>query len=225
MPNSKKRALCISDSLGLPRDGVDYDQTWYSQLKSINQTFEFIPLFRRNETTNCLATENYKEYLLWYTPNLVVLQLGICDCAPRYIRVSSLLYKIVYRLPSCLKSIFWKLYKCTHKRTIKNADVPPLLFEQNIDNYCQACQEYGLEQLVIIKIATPTQAMVASNPTIIEAIKLYNAILQDIAQKYQFCVVVNPLNEPSNSNYVSDGYHPNGYGNRLVAMSINAVII
>lgn len=224
MSSSKQRVLCISDSLGLPRDGVDYADTWFAQLKALNSDCDFIAIFKRNETTHCLSSANYKEYLWWYKPQSVVLQLGICDCAPRYMRASSLLYKLVYRLPSKLKSLFWKCYKKTHKRSINNADVTPNLFEQHVENYCKSCDDYGLERLIIVKIATPAKSMVNANPTIMEAIELYNGIYDKVAQKYTFCTIVNPLYEPAPDHYVADGYHPNTKGNKLVAEALNSIL-
>lgn len=217
----KKKILCISDSLGLPRPLVDYEHTWFYMLKSKLVDYELIPYFRRGATTDSLADSNYGETLFYYNPDIIVLQLGICDCSPRYMKRNSLLHKIIIRLPSFLQNPFWKIYKKIFQRNLKRADVTPDRFQCNITNYFDKCQDSGIEKLIIVKIATPAPAMMDRNKTVMEAVDIYNSIYEKVASNYSFIEIINPLSI-SNDDLYTDGYHPNLKGNMLITSTLHS---
>lgn len=217
-----KRVLCISDSLGLPRSGVDYARTWFSILQKKIPVADFISVFRRNGTTEMLASSgDYGDSLWFFAPQIIILQLGICDCAPRYIRTTSLLYRLLYRFPSGLSGIIWKWIKLVRKRSLNCTDVPLGRFRQNLVNYIEQCVKADICRIIIIKIAVPGKAMIKENPEILQAIKLYNDVYDQLAKEYPSLItVVDPLSEGNDLQYVEDGYHPNGCGNAIVAETL-----
>lgn len=217
---NRRRVLCISDSVALPRPGVSYEDTWIARLGDNLPEFDFIPIFRRSTTTDMLAGGgDYGDFLLFYTPEQVIIQLGICDCSPRYIRTTSLLYKLVQRLPNNLKTIFWSTYKTFIKRSAKRTDVSIERFSQNIRSYLDKCIEANVQRVIIIKIATPGSTMIASNPLVVKNVNSYNSIYEKIGSEYDFAEVINPLSVSDDSNYV-DGYHPCDKGNALVSTAL-----
>lgn len=215
----RKRVLCISDSLGLPRPGVRYQDTWLSMLSGVLSEIDFIALFRRNGTTDMLSDWDYGECLLFYRPNQVVLQLGICDCSPRYLRTTSIVYRILNKLPQLFSSIAWRFIKLFVGRSAKRTDVSQKRFADNIKAYLDRCVESGVERVVIILIATPAPKMTTSNPKVVENVNLYNSIYRDIAQRYAFVELINPLSIADDSFYV-DGYHPCAKGNTVIYESL-----
>ena len=77
----------------MPRPGVDYEDTWVYKLIEALPEFEFIDKTKRASTSERLVTEggdNINPYgadlLEHYMPDIVVMQIGIVDCAPRYIK-------------------------------------------------------------------------------------------------------------------------------------------
>ncbi len=213
-----KKVLCISDSLGLPRPQVPYADTWISLLRQQRKDYDFIADFHRNATTNILSQWEYGEHLLFYKPEIIILQLGICDCAPRYLRTTSFLYRLLNHLPKKISSNCWKIFKTFRKRNINRTDVSLDKFRLNVEQYIKQCIHNNVEKIIIIKIAAPGEAMLKNNPLIELSIKLYNQVYEEIAAKYsQYVILVVPLHIGDNSCYVTDGYHPNGKGNRLVA--------
>ena len=206
--------LCITDSLGLPRPGVFYHQTWPAMLKKVCPNLDFVFLCRRAATTEVLADRN--EYLYYYTPSIVVLQLGICDCSPRYMRTTSRTYRLLGKLPMCIQTPFWKIYKIFVRRSLKRTDVAPERFEKNIRAYLSACLECGVKHVLILRIATPASRMLTSNPLAAEAVRIYNALYERIAVDFPFVCLLNPLHRGVDGDYV-DGYHANEQGNRRVA--------
>lgn len=217
-----KRVLCIGDSLGLPREGVEYHETWFVRLQHNLQNYEFISFFRRNATTEILSCGgDYGDTLLYYHPQIIILQLGICDCAPRYFKASSLINKILYRIPQRWKKNVWGAIKVVRKRKLACADVSEKQFYLNLINYMDLCKKNGVEKIIAIKIAMPASAMIHKNPLIVTAISRYNKIYDDLSLHFpSFFSVINPLPTGDAACFVADGYHPNSCGNKLIADEI-----
>lgn len=220
-----KRVLCISDSLGLPRPGVDYTQTWLSMLREHVKNIDFIALFRRGGTTDMLSDCNYGEYLSFYSPSEVILQLGICDCSPRYMRTTSLGYRLLAKMPKGLQNVFWPIYKKFVKRSLNRTDVSIERFEHNLENYLNQCCLAKVERVIIIKIATPGPTMVCANPLIESSVERYNAIYDLLPHRYPFVTVINPLCLGQDEYYAGDGYHPNEAGNRKVMQELQKLYV
>lgn len=218
-----KRVLCISDSLGLPRLGVDYSQTWIAMLRTQIQQIDFIGLGRRSGTTDMFSESNYGEYLWYYKPDEIILQLGICDCSPRYMRTTSLMYRLMRKVPRVIQMVFWHTYKTFVKRSLKRTDVPLSRFKQNLENYLLQCQAAGVSRVICIKIATPGPAMLEANPLVAESVRRYNVVYDMLTQSCDFIVVIDPLHIGDDKYYV-DGYHANALGNRAVANAIIRVL-
>lgn len=211
-----RRVLCIGDSLGLPRPGVEYSQTWLSMLRTQRPDIDFVGLFRRSGTTGMLSMWDYGEYLYFYRPSRIILQLGICDCSPRYMRTSSLCYRVLEHLPGPIQTVFWSVYKRLVKRSANRTDVSPDKFRLNVRCYLEECYKAGVENVAIIKIAMPGPTMLQSSPQVGQSVQRYNAIYEDLSREYPFVTLVDPLDCGEDRYYV-DGYHPNETGNRKVA--------
>lgn len=213
--------LCISDSFGLPRPGTDYSQTWIALLKAEHPGTDFAGIFHRKDNTDSLSQLDYGEYLTFYKPEKVILQLGICDCAPRYVRTTSKLYKLLNHLPP----IAWQTVKALRGRKPTCTDVPIDRYEANIEAYIARCELTGVSKVIIVKIGVPVDPMVSSNPGILASVAAYNLRLDGIAARHPNLVALaDPLNSPTPQNYLGDGYHPSPIGHRLIADAISATL-
>lgn len=134
-----KIVLCNGDSLGMPRENVSFQNSWYFKLANYNFTknYLFVNNFRRAFSTSELSS---KDFLENYLPNIVILQVGIVDCAPRLYKTNTVLIKIINRIPY-VSTIFWQLSKRFKKRSLANADVSLELFRNNIIDYLIRCKE------------------------------------------------------------------------------------
>ena len=91
------RVLCVGDSLGLPRKGCPYEKTWFFKLAKKYPNIEFVDYFKRG----LVLTETVNLYNMYYTdykPDIVIIQTGICDCAPRYLNSNKLFWKLLLNL-------------------------------------------------------------------------------------------------------------------------------
>jgi lysophospholipase L1-like esterase len=202
-----------------------YSDTWIAMLRQCHLDSEFITNFYREATTDILSAWDYGEHLSFYNPDCIIIQLGICDCAPRYIPNRSFLYKVLNNIPKKLSDLLWIIIKFMSNRSIRYANVLPNKFEKNIVSYLDKCVEYNVKNVIIIKIARPTNVMLKLNPSINDAIDIYNNILDQISQHYDFVKIIDPLNEPDEKYYTNDGYHPSFEGNQKVAKYISNIIM
>lgn len=203
-----KLVLCVGDSLGMPRSDVSFFDTWYYKLSSTKNEYYFVNNFRRALTTNELISPDFLEN---YRPSIVILQVGIVDCAPRIFKKDSLIPKIVNRLPAFIKNLFWITLKRYKKRTPKNSDVSLEDFSLNLNNYLKRCELCMVEKVIIIKIQKPGSNMVRKNKNIYKSIQSYNYIIDSLEFKGDLCVI-DPLGDAVDSDYISDGYHLNSNG-------------
>ena len=104
------RILIVGDSNCLPRREGKYKDSWIYLLKQAYPTADFIVLADGSRTTEYLAQHPRKrpdgsiEYdpssLEIYDPAVVILNLGIVDCAPRMFR--KIESQVIGRLPNSL---------------------------------------------------------------------------------------------------------------------------
>lgn len=220
------KILAIGDSLSLPGHGNRYEDTWIYLAKMAFSQNDFITLFRRSLTTDVLVNEGGGELvgfppgsdcLEHFSPDVVILQLGIVDCSPRLFKKNSLSLKILKALPSNLSVALLEMIKKFKKRSVKNSYVPIKKFYANLTCFLDRCKANQVKKVIYIAIAYPANSMESKSPLMWQSVSEYNEILVNLAEKYDFYNVIFPLSEKmSNENVYDDGYHPNPKGNQLV---------
>lgn len=218
------KVLCIGDSLALPGHHNKYEDTWYFRLKNNYPGIDFYAYFQRQLTTKVLNTmgggkdgiDNFPkgaDCLECFEPNLVILQLGIVDCAPR------LLYRferdILSHLPKSIFNLYVSLIKKIRKRNLKNTFVTINKFKNNIEKYILRAEKIKTNKIIFIAIPFADNNLVRKNEKILDNISLYNDILRMLEQKYLIFKVINPLKK-TDQKIFQDGYHPNIKGHGLI---------
>lgn len=216
---SKIKCLCIGDSLALPRDGVLFSETWLYKCQQILS--DFIVFENRSQwaqTTNSLKSTNYLEY---YQPEIVVIHLGIVDCAPRkifesyYIKANSLIIKFF------LKYILWKIF---NKRSKLFSIVKEKQYESNIRNYLERCKNNNVKKVILISTCPPAIQFLQKNPSVMAVIEKYNSILYKLHNEYEFVEYVSPIPNDDKSFYLADGYHVNIIGHNNIFETIYPIL-
>lgn len=211
-----KNILIVGDSLGLPREHMSYENTWPFLLSSKLTNYHFIFRLQRALTTKIINSGLSEDWLEFYSPKSIILQVGIVDCSPRYIKNGGLTMKILAVLPPFLKAIFWKIIKQFTNRKSKYADVSIKDFQTNIVKYINRCENLGVERIFIIKIARSGSKMIKQNPKIIKQIDLYNGVFDRVANGKNNCTLISTLEKANDNYFLEDGYHLNEYGNKQV---------
>nr|WP_314993518.1 SGNH/GDSL hydrolase family protein [uncultured Capnocytophaga sp.] len=221
----KKRILCIGDSTSLPGHTNTFEDTWYYKLSEEFSNYKFITVFRRAITTDILVKEgggdsidnqpSGADCLEFYKPSLIIIQLGIVDCAPRLLTNFD---KIILKLLSSkYHNAYVRLIKKVRKRNKKNTQVSISNFQKNLLNYIERSLLIGVEKIIFIAIPFPDNRMIKKNPLIEENVSIYNKIIEDLSKKYKFIEVITPLDSRKYNDVIfEDGYHPNPLGNNIV---------
>lgn len=213
------RVFCISDSLGLPRPGVSYEDTWYYMLQKEYPSIEFYPFFIRRTTTDSLKLI-FSDYVDYFNPNLVIVQLGICDCAPRIINNNKLFWKAYFGVWSLLgaTNFAWKIVKTLYGRNNPSrVEVSCDKFRDNIQSFVRNCSEKNIKVLYV-KIGRPSSSIHERSPYLGDNISLYNSCIDSIMDNNMS--TVNPLLAGDGVDYIEDGYHTSKKGSVKVFESI-----
>tara|TARA_R110002050_G_scaffold97132_1_gene202062 strand:- start:12442 stop:13146 length:705 start_codon:yes stop_codon:yes gene_type:complete len=227
-----KKILCIGDSLALPGHLNKYEDTWFFLLKKKFQDKDFFSFFKRSLTTEVLVKmgggvngidgyPNGADCLEFFKPDVVILQLGIVDCAPRLL---SLLDKIIIKIiPVKLKNGYIGLLKKVKKRKRNNTLVSLNKFKSNINRYILRANKLNTK-IIFIAISIPDERVIKKNRFISENAELYNNFLIQLAEKNDFIYITKPLIKESSKEIYEDGYHPNQQGHLEIYTRVQEIL-
>lgn len=222
---SVKRILCVGDSLALPREGISFDETWVYLLGKLNSQWEIVNVSRRGLTSADIVSHNSKDFLEYYNPQIVVLQIGIVDCAPRYLKKKSIILRLLNISPKQIQNFVWRLIKKYFKRKPAYADVPKQEFEKHLSGFFMRCESVGVKKIIVLQIGKPGQAMLSQSPLIINQINDYNLIIAKVAKNFCSSHILNPLADGLSENYIEDGYHISVIGAKKIAIEVSNSIL
>lgn len=194
-----KRVLILSDSLGLPRSFPEickYEDTWPVLLKD---SYLVHQVSLGGATTKELVGQiDYHES---FNPDLVIVQVGIVDCAPRFLRRKE---QALIRLFPFHKKIFEILNTPEFKRRRKITYTNINDFQNNI----QLINDKFASKVVFLGILPSSNEYEKMLPGVSDNIKNYNNIL---AQNKYINLEDVPLN-----GIMSDYHHLNSFGHKIV---------
>lgn len=187
------KIVIMADSLAMPRAGetnIAFEATYPYLLEQ--------SLRRRRETQSAIVIERGMrrrtiEYVLdeWQelvelkTPDVVVIHIGIVDCAPRvFLRRER---QFVENLrPAWFRDAVLKFVHNRRSSIVKfrkKVYVPPERFKPLLDQVFQKAQECKVRSLVFINIITPPVEMEQRSPGFIDNVQAYNEILRAKVQR------------------------------------------
>lgn len=218
------KVLCVGDSLGLPRKGVAYEDTWFYKLTQKYPQIHFISKFVRELTTDRFnPIGDFSDY---YKPDVVITQFGVVDCAPRIINDRLNRWKLILSLSNSLRieKFTWSIIKKFYHRNNPNTVyVSPNDFERNIINYFDTLQKKGVKLIIVIKIGMPGPSVRKKSPCFAGNVHKYNAIYNKVAKQFHNMVLIDPLKDGDDVNYV-DGYHTNERGFQLIQEQLDRIL-
>jgi hypothetical protein len=220
------RILLIADSLGLPRPAmpaydshaVIYDQTYpyllSTNLKKIEKSgelcFEWVMNAERARTMPKALGYWTGEGSL-FLPKIVLIHVGIVDCAPRVF--TPLEHYLVGKVKplSLQKSVLNFVSRNRRKRILARPKVYTSLpkFAEAASDIARGCAEAGV-RLGFISIAPTNEVLAYRSPGIKENIVNYNQVLQNVAHEWgaSFIDFYSALSSYSPDEYLlGDGHH------------------
>ncbi len=226
------RVYALGDSLALPRpwDGITYEHTYpyllNRKLTDVgfgNRSSELIVNGSRSRTMP--DAQAFWEEIEFFQPGLVVIQIGIVDCAPRIFskRQKWVLDRLVPRY------IREKIVGFAGKRRRSLISILPPKVYTPLAVFRKAAEGIAKRsthiraRLAFVAIAPATERIAQRSPGIVLNIQRYNAALREVcsANSASFIDVHSALSSPSPSDYLlPDGHHLGPEGHRIVAERI-----
>ena len=229
-----RRILIVGDSNCLPRRDVKYRASWIYLLKQSLPGDDFIVLADGGRTTEFLA-QNPKvhpdggiEYdpssLEIYEPSIVILNLGIVDCAPRMFR--KIESQVIGRLPNSLMKLVIAIARKLRRRRLDRTYVSTTAFEANAHQYLDRCVAAGVEHMIIIGIPTADLRGMRKNPLLRQADATSNSIWARLASEIKGAIFLDPLHPAQDISilYEADGYHLSLHGHLVLFRTIAAAL-
>ena len=207
------KVVLVTDSLSLPRaipEQCMYEQTYPHLLrKFFHKEVEFIHIGRGGYTIKQLW---YQEITYWKnaTVDLVFLQSGIVDCAPRTLKKLEL--SILLRIPFLLKIIQKNAALIRKIRKLRYLSV------EEYRKILELFKEFYGDRLYFIEIIKPSLKYEKDVPGIIESVTQYNAVAKNIG------LHVLSTDEFSENDMMSDFHHLNSSGHYKIFENIKLAI-
>lgn len=198
---NQKRLLIVGASMPLPTDELRYEDTWPYLIRKYFPNVEIINKSARARSVTSLTSEG-GNLLECYSPDIIILHLGLTDCAPRLLPRRKLYVKIIKR--TFLAKIIFKYLRRTKGRQIIYADVNPHDFFFHIDSYVKRA---GKIPIGIVKLSKVIGKASQSSPHFNESINIYNCIFERIAKENENVTIIDGLDGSTVEDYQSDGFH------------------
>ncbi len=235
-----KKIVILADSLSLPRPehlgDISYEET-YPYLLDVslrNLLGKNAPVViekgKRSRTITDVATE-WQEYVSWRKSEIVIVQVGITDCAPRVFLPKQRAFVGRIRV----RAIREMLLKFVHKyrRQIISASpnkvyTPLQQYRDTVAKLVELARQDGVKALIFVKIVFPPDFVESRSPGLQENVRLYNNVLDQIKSRPGVHVVeLNELiqnQEDSESHILDDGEHLSVQGNQLLAKHLEKLV-
>jgi hypothetical protein len=223
MKNNK--VLIITDSVSMPRPGINYEDTWIYLLKKKYPQLDFIDRPARGAISRRLVTEGGggADLLETYMPGTVIIQLGLAECAPRLFKKTGFEFFFMNKILSQdLRRRYINFIKKKRRRKQALAEATPDEFRGNLNQFIQRCVKYNTKVLYI-KILRATDLYLSKSPDIQKSIEIYNSIIDETASKYNNLVAISPVKDNIDVNSIClDELHITKEGNKIYFKAVDS---
>lgn len=200
--------------MGLPRVNLPYEQTYPYLLQQELGRNEVVPRnLRLNDTAHQFKMMH--EDVGLFKPDVVVMQLGIVDCAPR------LFWRFEHKLVSYINKFipvvgFISKFRYPLTRVFPKVYVSKNRFRTNLRKIFNYLRKHDIETIVI-NIADTSEVNKSKSYKYEDNIRDYNAILYDETPDKNLFIDIFSY---GSDILLEDGIHLNEYGNKVVADKI-----
>lgn len=229
----------LADSLALPREDVGGDallEVTYPFLldQSLRARFGAAApvIFERGMRRRTIeyVIDEWNEQVELKKPEVVIVHVGIVDCAPRVFlrREGAFVANIRF---SWLRDRILK-FTHDHRRRIvefrRKVYVPLPRFERLVETVVQKARETGVQSLVFVNIIRPPDAVEERSPGFQSNVIAYNRVLEEQA-KHSFVTLIdlNRIVEDGGGceKLTVDGIHLNEHGHVLLAEKLEQLLL
>ena len=202
-----KKILILTDSLAFPRsdpEHLPYEGTYVSLLKESYPHIDFIH-YGHGGSTIVNLFEYSKYFHDTIDPDLVFIQCGIVDCAPRALPFTE--QQIIKRLPIINKFLVYLVKRFSNKlRSVRKISYTSKdIFEDYIDIF-----ERTFKNVVWIDIMPPPDDYQKQIPNILTSVNDFNSVFHTRAH-----IATSDFKE---SDIMTDGHHLSLSGHKKLAL-------
>lgn len=202
------KILLLTDSLGLPRfkpEVCSFEETWPFLLKSIYPNTHQVSIGAATAQV-LLKQVNYQKA---FNPELVILQVGIVDCAPRFMSRKEL--DFTYALGNIGKGVRFLF----NRKWLKNLRKISYLNETEFKNSIEKIRSSFNCPVIAIGILPASEEYEKLLPGVTAKILSYNNILKNGTEKF---IDTNEIIKIS--GIMSDHHHLNKAGHLFIFQKI-----
>ncbi|WP_198034389.1 SGNH/GDSL hydrolase family protein [Dyadobacter tibetensis] len=222
---AENRIVILGDSLAMPRimDGIRFEDTYaYHLAKEFEPDFTLYNRAKRANTFAKQAVEwTLNDDFICYNPKIVIIHLGIVDCAPRLF--SELQNKVIEMMPAPIRKpiiTFFSKRRLFFTRLFKKVYVDKKCFEAGIRSILTHIDS-SKQKTIIVGIA-PTNTVNANRSYGFEAnIMDYNNILKNVAATKENTIFLDVRDQINpDIHLLPDGIHLTKEGHLIISKMI-----
>ena len=210
-----KRIVLFTDSLAMPRKGPQvtfYEDTYPCLLRKDYEVFQFS---KGGGLMNEFIEQTF--YYNQYKPDIIILQIGIVDCAPRAFSKLEETFFQSNRLLGWVRGLISKFGLSKKIRNFRRLSWTPKRC------YQQGCRffvsKFPQSQVYALSIVPPSEEYEKQVPGISKKIEEYNRILKDVFKQN----LIDLSNIPA-EGIMSDHHHLTKLGHQYVYDSIMCIL-
>jgi lysophospholipase L1-like esterase len=233
------KIVALADSLAMPRrengETVAWEETWPVRLREkldvvLPEPVEVINHGRRARTVDSLIGPDFEENIRFIRPEVVIIQVGIVDCAPRIFsrRTRALLQSRLF--PSRLRRavVAWgsrQRHRLIGRRPLARVYTCPERFSAGLRAFGDRLQALEWQpQLVVLPIVLEWRSGEAKSPGYGANVRLYNGLLEafcrDAGASWVEIPTLMQAGSDLSSYFLYDGYHLSPQGNEVMAQAL-----
>jgi hypothetical protein len=211
-----RQVLIITDSVGAPRAKplyTPYSKTWVSILedKLLKYGYKTFAYTKRALDSTVLESR-MKVELFGYEPEIIIFQIGLCDCAPR--ALTDLELRIIKRIP-LINRMIHKLIKRYYAQISQKRNIAYTNIKNFYSNLEKIIKQFSESKIFFIPIGIPCSGYTDKSPEIKNRIIKYNKVISEVATSNNCSVLNNTIisnNTETEKIYCDDFQHLNFYG-------------
>lgn len=232
------KIVILADSLALAREegggGIPFEATYpYLLEQSLRKRLGHdsplvIERGMRARTIEDVLADWFEQVEL-KTADIVIVHVGIVDCAPRVFLRRERNFIETLRLKRLRKFILNFVHK--HRRRIvllrRLVYVPPARFKQLVEKMVEKAREGKIRSLLLINIISPPDQLEERSPGFQENVRIYNQILAEQVDErlIQLFDLNSLIQQQSGAHLTIDGIHVNEEAHKILAQQLEAYIL
>lgn len=219
----KYRLVIIGDSLAMPRPEVPYELTYPYLLKGkLGPRWEVINRARRaNRIDVQMEEQNLCDDIFWLEPDIVVVHLGIVDCAPRLFSVRQ--RHLLERIPAVVRYRIIGVasrHRAFLTKHFPKQYVPLGAFEQLYEALIARLRNLNM-YTITCNIADTSEKNKSRSFGFAQNIRMYNRVIEDASWRHGAKLIdCYRLSREIEGFLLEDGIHLSPRGAMAVAEEI-----